>query len=371
MGLIDEIPAAHAALANARSAEAGQIVSMLDSTRVAGVLGEAEVGKTETVRQALALTGLTVIRLDLDAAASDGHIGLLLVREIAKATVPAVDLSLLSGGVLLPPTAEKARAELAALLGMEGLEEALAPWPSGRLSSVHALQIVETVARRKPVVLWIDHPESPSLTPRHPVDVDRLLWGVREMVQRQRSLRVVVSSREGFSQRLLGPKDAFHQQGSWISFDNPLADTWRRVAERFEIPARLADEIFEQVDGHPATMLNAILLISSSPTLPHPYALLQELAARDDGLVARAVQHARTLHRLGGQVMTQIAFGEPPYGIAERGSSSPQEIRKVLERLRLAGLLKRKHGWGIVNPLVAIRLRGSVRVLLPPLSFER
>jgi hypothetical protein len=368
MGLIDEIPVARTALADARRGEAGQIAAGLDSTRVVGVLGEAEVGKTDTVGQALAMAGPTVIRLDLDAAASDGHIGFLLAKEIAKATVPPSDFSLLSGGVLLPRSAEKARAELAGLLGVEGLEEALRPWPSGHFSSAHAMQIIESVASRKPIVLWIDHPETPSLTPRHPVDVDRLLWGVREVVQRQQSLRVVVSSRAAFSRQLLGPKAAFHQQGSWISLDNPLAGAWRSVAERLEIPVGLADEIFAQVDGHPATMLHAFLLIVSSPSLPHSYALLQELAARDDGLSARAIQHARTLHRLGAQVMTQVAYGEPPYGIAERGASSPQEIRKVLERLRLAGLLKRKDGWGIVNPLVAIRLRGSVRVLLPPLS---
>jgi hypothetical protein len=91
--------------------------------------------------------------------------------------------------------------------------------------------------------------------------------------------------------------------------------------------------------------------------------VLAELTAHDDGLARRAVEHAQSLHRLGGQVLVQVARAQRPYGAAQRGSASPQEISKVLARLRLAGLLRRTDRWAIVNPLVAIRARGGVAEL--------
>lgn len=366
MELIDRIPGAHAALADARVADARRITAALESSSIVGVLGEAEVGKTSTVAQALAQANLNVIRLDLDGAASDGHLGFLLMKGIAGVTISSADLSLLSAGALLPSSAERARTELARVLGVDGLEEALRRWPSGRVSSARGLEVIEVMSRQKPLVLWLDHLESPTLTPRHPVKVDGLLWGIREMAQRQGSLSVVLSAREAFSPQLLGSRAAFHQQGSWIALDNPSEVAWREVAQRLDVPWGVVGELFESLGGHPATMLHALLLLAGEPTLAHPYAVLQELVARDDGLAGRAIQHARTLHRLGGQVMTQIALGEPPYGVAERGGSSPQEVRKVLDRLRLAGLLRRRRGWAIVNPLVEVLLRGAVRPLSGP-----
>lgn len=132
------------------------------------------------------------------------------------------------------------------------------------------------ISGQRPLVLWVDHLETPSLTPRHPVDVDALLWGLREIAQRQPSLRIVLSAREAFSRRLLGPKAAFHQQGIWIPLDNPLPGDWKRVGERLTLPVGLVDQLLDQVDGHPETMLNALLLAATHPTLPHPYAILQE-----------------------------------------------------------------------------------------------
>jgi hypothetical protein len=111
-------------------------------------------------------------------------------------------------------------------------------------------------------------------------------------------------------------------------------------------------------------MLLALASVNGSDTRRSPGAedILRELAARDDGLAARAVEHARTLHRLGGQVLTQIAVGQRPYAAAQRGTAPSQEIGKVLNRLRLAGLLRHStDGWAVLNPLVAIQLRGTVR----------
>ncbi len=367
MDLIEAIPWARGALASVRRPDAERIAQALNAHRVVGVLGEGEVGKTDTVAQALELRDgdASLVRLDLDAAASDAHVGFHLAKAVARAVAGESDFSLLSVGVLWPSRIEEKRLGLAELFGIRGLEEALRPWPSGSFSAAAGLRLVEALCRQRPVVLWIDHLESPSLTPRHPVKVQELLWGVREMAQREDAITLVLSGRKAFEKSVLGPKEAFHQQGTWLTVDNPAVPAWREVAELVQVWPGLAGALAELTGGHPATMLHALLHVREQRTrrrAQDPHAVLQALAIRDDGLAGRAVQHARSLHRLGGQVLTQIALGEGPYGANQRGAAAPQEIRKVLERLRLAGLVRPDAPWTIVNPLLAIRLRGSLEV---------
>lgn len=365
MGLIEDTPRIRRALAEARGGEAARIVEAVQAHRVVGILGEAEVGKTETIRQALVVSGKSrIVPIDLDGAASDDHVGFLLAKRIARALVGDTDFSLLSGGALLPSRIEGVRLRLAGLLGVDGLEEAMREWPSGRYSTAKALDALEALAAQQQVILWVDHLEAPRLTPRHPLDVSRLMWGVREIGQRVRGLQMVFSGREAMEAEALGVESAFHQQGKWLTIDNPSIEAWREVAERLGLSAAVAGILAEMTDGHPATMQLALQYLGEQDSLRDPDQVLRVLTARDDGLAARAMQHARTLHRLGGQVMVQIAYGQPPYGMDQRGRSPSQEIRKVLEKLRLAGLVRRgRPRWRIVNPLVAFRLRGSVQLL--------
>ncbi len=370
MEVIGGMRQAHAALAASRAGEAQRIAEMLSENNVVGVLGEAEVGKTQTIRQALStISGdVPVLYLDLDGAAGDEHIGFLLAKQIARVLLRGTDLSLLSVGVLVPPRLERTRLVLAEMLGIEGMAEALREWPSGRYSSIAALRAVEVLADHRDLILWIDHVEAPRLTPRHPIKTDRLLWGIREMSQRHERVRVLVSAREGIEDEIIGAKAAFHQQGRWLPFDVPTTVAWCEVAARLEVSTRTAQELVALTGGHPQTMLLALVTLKMAdggwPSRAED--ILEELAAHDDGLAARAIQHARSLHRLGGQVLIQIARAQRPYGAAQRGSATPQEISKVLARLRLAGLLRRADRWEIVNPLVAIKMRGTV---LEPLDL--
>jgi hypothetical protein len=367
MDLIEGIPRAHGALGAARLGEAQVIEEAMRGNRVVGVLGEAEVGKTKTIKQALALMpDSSVLHLDLDAAASDEHVGFLLTKQLARAAVGETNLSLLSAGAMLPTNAERARVELVEILGWEGFEEALRVWPSGKFPIRQAFSCLEGFASGRELHFWIDHLEAPVLTPRHPLRVNELLWGVRELIQRVPSVRLILSGNEGAHRQILGPKAAFHQQGRWIAMDNPGAGIWREAAERIGVSGAVAEHLAEMTGGHPSTMLLALLDLDGRRTLPPAYDVLRDLAARDDGLAGRAVQHARSLHRLGGQLMSQIAAGERPYGALQRGRAPSQEIRKVLDRLRLAGLLRKGERWEIVNPLIAIRLRGTVQPLDPP-----
>jgi hypothetical protein len=160
-----------------------------------------------------------------------------------------------------------------------------------------------------------------------------------------------------------GPKAAFHQQGQRLTLGTPPASMWRDVAERLKVAASISEELAVLTGGHPQTMLVALTTVAMRGDDVACYGgeqLLAELVAHDDGVAARAVQHARSLHRLGGQVLVQVARGQKPYGSAQRGAASTQEISKVLARLRLAGLLRHTDIWEVVNPVVAIRVRGSV-----------
>ncbi len=365
MDVIVAMQQAHAALATSRSGEAQRIGEAVAKHGIVGLVGEAEVGKTQTIRQAL--SGLNsraaIVYLDFDAVASEGHVGWQIAKQIARASTSGVDLSILSAGALVPARLEHTRIALAEILGVDGVDESLREWPSGAYGSLQGFEALERFALTREVLVWADHIEAPRVTPRHPVDVGRLLWGVRELRQRQTSVHILVSGREGIRDVVTGPQAAFHQQGQWLTLDTPPASMWRDVAERLKVPVRTAQELTVLTGGHPQTMLVALTTLAMrGDDLPRygGEQLLAELVAHDDGVAARAVQHARSLHRLGGQVLVQVARGQRPYGSAQRGAATTQEISKVLARLRLAGLLRHADRWEVVNPVVAIRARGTV-----------
>jgi len=100
-----------------------------------------------------------------------------------------------------PARLERTRIVLAEILGIDGVEESLREWPSGAYGSLPAFEALERFAMTREVLVWADHIEAPRVTPRHPIDVGRFLWGARELHQRQRNVRILVSGREGISCR--------------------------------------------------------------------------------------------------------------------------------------------------------------------------
>lgn len=357
---IDRYSATTAALAAARAVEAREIAAALRAHRVLGLLGEAEVGKTQTLRQALASADWRVLYLDLAWAASEEHLGFLLAREIAVALAPAGQLSALRGLGAAPPSAEKARTKLTEVLG-GGLQEAMRTWPSGRYRWAPALESLEALADQLEVLLWVDHLEAPRLTFRHPLKVGPLLWSLNELVERS-SLRLLVSGREAARADALGPRAAFHERGRWLTMRAPSADVWREVACLVDVGADTATELAALTGRHVRTMLLALTAVAEAEAeerKPGAEEVLRGLAAQDDGLASRAIEHARSLHRLGGQVLTQAALGQRPYANAQRGTTTTQDLSKALKRLRLAGLLRHERRWTVVNPLIAMRLRSA------------
>lgn len=368
MGLSEDVHRVRWALQLGRSEEIDRIAHARKRHRVLGILGEAEVGKTETIRQAIgpSTPRRAVIEIDLDGAASGRHVSFHLAKAIARAQLGVPAFSILKVGVLVPASIEAQRMELADLLGVDGLEEALLDWPSGSFPLGRAVAALERLARKKQVILWIDHLEAPALTPRHPLDLDRLLWGFREMIQRMPQISIVLSGRVAGEARVIGPEAAFHQQGQWLDLDNPGVAIWQKVASNLDLPVNLTSKLSALAKGHPATMLLALLRMIRRPSPVDPPELIRELAAADPGMTARAMQHARSLHRLGGQVLIQVAHGEGPYSASRRGKSPAQEIRKVLGRLQLAGLIRHDKAWSVVNPLLAAALRGKIALVSAP-----
>jgi hypothetical protein len=363
VALADEVGRMHRRLELARLPEAERITDAIQSSRVVGVLGEAEVGKSETIRQILgpSTEKLAIVALDLDSAAGEEQLASDLVREIASAFLGAPEFSTLRVGTLVPASIEAKRIKLAELIGVAGVDEALREWPSGEYRLVDALSALEALGRNRPTTLWVDHLESPGLTPRHPLDLDEVLWGIRELVQRLPQLRLILSGRVPVENRLLGPEAAFHQQGQWLSLDNPPPEVWQEVAAHLNLPPTTLVELTALTMGHPETMLLALLEMSDQRSNWSGGEVLRYLTSRAGALTARAMQHARSLHRLGGQVLVQVAWGQGPYAAAQRGVSSPQEIRKVLGRLQQAGLIRHDEGWVVVNPLIGMTLRSDLR----------
>lgn len=360
MALMKRMNEARWSLELARIEEGHRIAEALQSGRIVGMLGEGEVGKTETIREALgpSQSDSPIIRLDLAGVAGEGHLAFRLARQLI-ATEFGTEFSTLKVGVLVPASLERKRVELAELYGIDTVDEALRAWPSGEYPLTRGLAALSTLAQRRDTVLWIDHLESPALTPRHPLDLDGFLWGVREMTQTQPGLSLVLSGRRAIEGSVLSREAAFHQQGRWLWLDNPSRATWQQVAADLKAPPDLALELAALTGGHPGTMLSALAMADRGDRRSAEQLIL-DLAARSGELAGRASQHARSLHRLGGQILEQIARGEGPYAASQRGATSPQEIRKVLGRLQLAGLIRHVEGWSVVNPLVGILLRGEI-----------
>jgi hypothetical protein len=115
--------------------------------------------------------------------------------ELCNALRRRVDQSRAGAGALVPARLERTRIVLAEILGIDGLEESLREWPSGAYGPSPAFEALERFAMTREVLVWADHIESPRVTPRHPVDAGRILWGVRELHQRQTNVRILVSGR--------------------------------------------------------------------------------------------------------------------------------------------------------------------------------
>jgi len=366
VGLTRTFPHLKAALSSARASDLARIDEGLRSFGITGVHGEAEVGVTSLIDIALRTSQQASIRVDLDGATSELDVAWLIARGIARQVIgyPAFSLLQLRDG-LRPTSADKAFLRFADQVGERLARFAVAETPSDDVSVADALRGFQRVFEQHalPPVLWIDHLQTPSLTPRHPLDVDALLWNVRALQQRM-ELPIFISGHRTATPLAYGETGAFHGDGVWITIDRPTLDAWQAVAASLEdhapSPAWVA-EMVELTHAHSATTLLALSLFVEMPERARtPLDLWQLMLALDDGHLNRALAHARTLHRLAARIFEQIANGTGPY--TEPGDASIKEIHRAVRRLHEAGLITqpRPRTWEITNPLVAGRLRGHM-----------
>ncbi|MFL5846263.1 MAG: hypothetical protein ACJ762_16365 [Solirubrobacteraceae bacterium] len=362
--LTEAIPALHIALTAARRRDRALLDEALRRFGVTGVHGEAEVGITSLIAATIDDANHPVIRVDLDGATSADDVTWLLARGLARAVLGPTLSVLLGPSEMRPTSAQQHYIQFAETVGSQIADLALSDQGMG--SSVDAIQVLDVIGRVyeqsvQPPVLWIDHLQAPALTPRHPVDVDALLWNVRS-VQQRFEMPVIISGHRMASPIAYRRSGAFHGDGQWVTIGRPGVEVWTATATALEDFAPTREWIAAMTEithGHPATMLLALALNVELGSRP-PLELWRIMLSSDDGHVARAVQHARSLHRLGGRVLELIAIGIGPYEDAQTDARR-KEIYRAVTRLHEGGLITqpRPRAWELTNPLLAGRLRGE------------
>ncbi len=360
-------------LTQARYEDLASIRAGIEQSGLAVISGEAGVGKTELLSylgRGIERQHMLVVRVDLDGAASVTHLAWHWLRALARALTPPIVLSQL---VALPQDMWPSAARRAALmlddtLGPGRSSIALADVPPDSHGRRDDFDLVEdaialtrklTESRGQPLLLMIDHLEAPLLTPRHPVELGALLWSVRSIAQTTPQLRVVLAGRPGLERELTAEHAAFYQDGRRVKLGRPGPEVWWRLLPSWA--AQVLDALMTLTEGHVPTVL-AMLdgLDDESPTAPNLRERFAVLAATQGQHAARCVRHARTLDRLGGEVLLAIARGRGPY--TGTGYGHPRDAQRAVNRMRLAGLVDHNPvgRWRVTDALVGHQLRGGI-----------
>jgi hypothetical protein len=356
----------HAALTAARHREHAHIDDALRRFGITGVHGEPEVGTTTVIENAIRVSTQDSIRVDLEIATDERTVALTMARELARIIMGRSALSQMAAGDIAPTSAQRAYVDFAERVGRRVATFAVM---EGRSEIVEVTEVLDAIAAVtaqavNPPVLWIDHLQAPLVAARHQVDVNDLLWNVRG-VQQRLELPIIISGSRASSAVAYGEKSAFHGDGLWITLGRPDVEAWRHTARSLDEKAPSPSWVTQMAEitaGHPQSMLLALALSVELPDHARtPLELWQLMLSLDAGHVARAMQHARTLHRLGGDIFEAIARGTRPYEGA-RTKSEQMERQRGVKRLHEAGLITqpRPRTWEVTNPLVAGRLRGEL-----------
>ncbi|MGO9898146.1 MAG: ATP-binding protein [Solirubrobacteraceae bacterium] len=361
------------ALTQARYEDLAAIRAGIEQSGLTIVSGEAGVGKTTLLAycaREIERQQMLVVSVNLDGAASVGHLAWLWLRALARALTPRIALSQI---VALPQDMWPRAARSAALtldntLGPERSRIALADSPPESHGRKRDLLLVEdaivltrklTETTGRPLLLILDHLEAPLLTPRHPLEIGALLWSVRSVSQTTTQLRVLLAGRPGLERELTGEQAAFYQDGRWVKLARPAPMVWQRVLASWSAEALRA--LLTLSELHVPTTL--VLLHEFADERPSPAMIRQafeSLTATQAQHFVRCVEHARTLDRLGGEVLLAIAQRRGPY--AGTGHQYPRDVQRAVNRLRLAGLIDRAptSGWRPTDPLVAYHLCSGI-----------
>jgi hypothetical protein len=361
-----------------------QIVNTVAQQSFTGVVGEAELGKSYLLNAALReLAGQkwAVIKLDLDGAWSPNRLAWRWAIELARAVAGGAAVSHLHAldRSVWPSSTRSAVLSLSRVLGPEVAALAEQPHPEkgiGRDDALQApLQATLALAKKRRVVLAIDHLETPSAAGLRSPDVAGLLWSIRAPGQYLDHLHVVVVTRPGAQHLASGTESAYHLLGRWLTIQPPTADEF---AAATGVPLIWCDQLIPYTGGHPSSTVEVLLEIrrvtvgddSRIPDVPRgnpdrrmasviEYAIAT-VSDRHVDLARRSIEHARSVHRLGSHLLVAVARGDGPYEATPEVPGS--EVAKAMVRLHLNGLVRPRgsqRGWEPSDPRVRWALGGA------------
>jgi DNA-binding CsgD family transcriptional regulator/energy-coupling factor transporter ATP-binding protein EcfA2 len=369
-----------AAIDRARDPAVERVRETIAENSFTGVVGEAESGKTYILGRAgriLAAEGWRHIRLDLDDVYSSNHLAWVWAREMARMVMDGVAFSHMTSLIpsMWPSTTRGEVATLAGRIGAEAASLSQMLEPDGTVGSTKQLvelaQATAQLAREyERVVLVVDHLEAQETTRARTPDARELLWIIRSAAQHVSELHVVAVCRPAARDLAADSEAAYQLDGRWLTV-GPLT-----VAD---VPGDLSREeasaVIAATRGHPvATHELVVEMLTGEPsaaTPDRPGVALQtavgRLAARHGSLAGRYLQHARSLHRLGGHLLKVIARGEGPYAGSSNVDGS--QVGDAMKRLDLAGLVAKPNraaaAWVIADPRVAWVLTNQPAWIIP------
>jgi DNA-binding CsgD family transcriptional regulator/energy-coupling factor transporter ATP-binding protein EcfA2 len=352
-------------LTQARRPAVERIVQTVQEQSFAGLVGEADVGKSALLHAAVA--GLsdefTIVMLDLDGAWSPNRLAWRWARELTRAVIGTVALSHLDAlsPEMWPASTRSALLGLPAQLGREVAALAEAPVPPRGVGKPDVLdgpvQATRRLAEEKPLLLVLDHLEAPRAAGLGSPDVAELLWRVRSGGQYTPNLHLLVCTRGPAQDLAAGPDAAYRLDGRWLTLDPPSPEAFSDATGADIALCRL---VHARTGGHPRATVE--LLEEHQQDGPHVRdtdSLIGAMAERHSDLARRYMQHARSVHRLGAHLLLAIVQGLGPYEATPEIAAS--EIAPAMTRLHLNGLVRRTgpREWASADPRVAWALRAG------------
>jgi hypothetical protein len=349
-------------LTAARSDVVERIEESVLALPLTGVMGEADCGKTllcSIVCANARKRGTVVISLDLDGAYSPNQLAWRWAKELARAVIDPVALSHLGalGQDMWPARTRNQILSLGEHLGEEVAALAELPSPHHGVGDLDAiastLAATGRLAQERDTLIVIDHLEAPSLTPRHPLNVAQLLWRVRAVTQLQPRLRALLVSRTPAVKLATAPTAAFYGDGQWLTVTPPSPEAFATGTGRSQDLVKL---VLSRTSGHVNGTLELLEALPIDAAVTDVEEATRALAALHTDLTRRTIQHARTLHRLGGHILQVIAEGKRPY--QETPDARSKEIGAAVSALHIAGIIRRldalrQKNWAITDPRVA------------------
>jgi DNA-binding CsgD family transcriptional regulator len=346
-------------LTEARDPAVERIVQTVREQSFAGLVGEADVGKSALLDAAVARLSdeFTIVMLDLDGAWSPNRLAWRWARELTRAVIGTVALSHLDAlsPEMWPASTRSALLGLPGQLGREVAALAQAPVPPRGVGKPDVLdgpvQATRRLAEEKPLLLVLDHLEAPRAAGLGSPDVAELLWRVRSGGQYTPSLHVLVGTRHPAQDLAAGPDGAYHLQGRWLTLDPPSPEAFSDATLAKIALCRL---VHARTGGHPRATIELLEELQREGQHERDIdSLIGAMAERHSDLARRSMQHARSVHRLGAHLLLAITQGLGPYEATPEIAAS--EIAPAMRSLHLNGLVRRTgpREWASADPRVA------------------